>query len=229
MVERSIAWLTRNNRKVRYRGVNKNNHWLHHRAAALNLRRMITMGLTHTGYRLGNRLTPARSRPCPSRQPVPPSIRRGDLFCRPQGLTSQRRKTARDAPPQTPLSQQAPSHQRLGDSASAEGGFLNSYIDSPSTSSEPVKCWALTYARRSLPHAGLFAVRRWLGELRQWRQRSRYVLRPPRVPWLDIARNRVCGAPITDGMTEYVTIQDSMVNSLEALWTQLQIADSVLF
>ena len=31
------------------------------------------------------------------------------------------------------------------------------------------------------------------------------------------------GAPITDGMTEYVTIQDSMVNSLEALWTQLQL------
>ena len=49
MVERSIAWLTRNNRKLRYRGVNKNNHWLHHRAAALNLRRLITMGLTHTG------------------------------------------------------------------------------------------------------------------------------------------------------------------------------------
>jgi hypothetical protein len=37
------------------------------------------------------------------------------------------------------------------------------------------------------------------------------------------------GAPITDGMTQYFTIQDSMVNSLEALWTQLQIADSVLF
>jgi hypothetical protein len=49
MVERSIAWLTRGNRKVRYRGVTKNNHWLHHRAAALNLRRMIMMGLTHTG------------------------------------------------------------------------------------------------------------------------------------------------------------------------------------
>ena len=49
MVERSIAWLTRGNRKVRYRGVTKNNHWLHHRAAALNLRRMITLGLTHTG------------------------------------------------------------------------------------------------------------------------------------------------------------------------------------
>ncbi|MEY2503466.1 MAG: hypothetical protein QOI07_3803 [Verrucomicrobiota bacterium] len=49
MVERSIAWLTRGNRKVRYRGIAKNDHWLHHRAAALNLRRMITLGLTHTG------------------------------------------------------------------------------------------------------------------------------------------------------------------------------------
>jgi IS5 family transposase len=49
MVERAIAWLTRNNRKVRYRGVAKNNHWLHHRVAALNLRRLITMGLNHTG------------------------------------------------------------------------------------------------------------------------------------------------------------------------------------
>ena len=40
-------------------------------------------------------------------------------------------------------------------------------------------------------------------------------------------------APVVDGMgpfaTEYFTIQDSMVNSLEALLTQLQIADSVLF
>ena len=49
MVERSIAWLTRGNRKVRYRGVTKNDHWLHHRSAALNLRRLLTMGLTHTG------------------------------------------------------------------------------------------------------------------------------------------------------------------------------------
>ncbi|BBX69379.1 hypothetical protein MPSYJ_28400 [Mycolicibacterium psychrotolerans] len=49
MVERSIAWLTRGNRKVRYRGVAKNDHWLHHRSAALNLCRLLTMGLTHTG------------------------------------------------------------------------------------------------------------------------------------------------------------------------------------
>jgi len=48
MVERTIAWLTRGNRKVRYRGVAKNNHWLRQRAAALNLRRLVTMGLTRT-------------------------------------------------------------------------------------------------------------------------------------------------------------------------------------
>jgi IS5 family transposase len=46
MVERSIAWLTRGNRRVPYRGVAKNNTWLHHRAAALNLRRLLALGLT---------------------------------------------------------------------------------------------------------------------------------------------------------------------------------------
>ena len=46
MVERSIAWLTaRGNRKLRYRGVAKNNAWLHHRTAALNLRRLLALGL----------------------------------------------------------------------------------------------------------------------------------------------------------------------------------------
>ncbi len=46
MVERSIAWLTRKNRRVPYRGVTKNNAWIHHRVAALNLRRLLTLGLT---------------------------------------------------------------------------------------------------------------------------------------------------------------------------------------
>jgi hypothetical protein len=45
MVERSIAWLTRGARRVPYRGVEKNNTWLHHRVAALNLRRLLAMGL----------------------------------------------------------------------------------------------------------------------------------------------------------------------------------------
>lgn len=45
-VERSIAWLTRGNRRLRYRGTTKNNTWLHTRAAALNLRRLLALGLT---------------------------------------------------------------------------------------------------------------------------------------------------------------------------------------
>jgi hypothetical protein len=46
MVERSIAWLTRGARRVPYRGIEKNNNWLHHRAAGLNLRRLLALGLT---------------------------------------------------------------------------------------------------------------------------------------------------------------------------------------
>jgi IS5 family transposase len=48
-VERAIAWLVAHgNRRVPYRGILKNDNWLHHRAAALNLRRLINLGLTHT-------------------------------------------------------------------------------------------------------------------------------------------------------------------------------------
>jgi hypothetical protein len=46
MVERSIAWLTRGARRVPYRGVPNNDAWLHLRAAAINLRRLLTLGLT---------------------------------------------------------------------------------------------------------------------------------------------------------------------------------------
>ncbi|MDX3766373.1 transposase [Streptomyces sp. AK08-01B] len=46
-VERAIAWLVaKGNRRVPYRGVIANNLCLHHRAAALNLRRPINLGLT---------------------------------------------------------------------------------------------------------------------------------------------------------------------------------------
>ncbi len=48
MIERSIAWITRDNRRVPYRGVPKNDAWLHLRAAAINLRRLLTLGLTTT-------------------------------------------------------------------------------------------------------------------------------------------------------------------------------------
>jgi hypothetical protein len=47
--ERAIAWLVaRGNRRVPYRGITKNDTWLSHRAAALNLRRLINLGLTRT-------------------------------------------------------------------------------------------------------------------------------------------------------------------------------------
>ncbi|MFD1546085.1 transposase, partial [Nonomuraea guangzhouensis] len=49
MVERAVAWLVaRGNWRLRYRGAYANDRWLHHRAAALNLRRLINLGLTHT-------------------------------------------------------------------------------------------------------------------------------------------------------------------------------------
>ncbi|MGQ0805664.1 MAG: IS1182 family transposase [Actinomycetota bacterium] len=49
LVERTIAWLVaRGHRKVRYRGVARNTIWLAHRCAAVNLRRLINLGL-HRG------------------------------------------------------------------------------------------------------------------------------------------------------------------------------------
>jgi IS5 family transposase len=45
LVERSIAWLVRGNRRVPYRGVTKNHAWLQHRLAGLNLRRLLVLGL----------------------------------------------------------------------------------------------------------------------------------------------------------------------------------------
>jgi hypothetical protein len=47
MVERSIAWLTRGtNRPLRYRGSVRNRIWWAHRVAAINLQRLLTLGLT---------------------------------------------------------------------------------------------------------------------------------------------------------------------------------------
>jgi IS5 family transposase len=48
MIERSIAWITRGHRRVPYRGVAKNDAWLHLRAAAINLHRLLNLGLTNT-------------------------------------------------------------------------------------------------------------------------------------------------------------------------------------
>ena len=48
MVERSIAWLVANgHRRVRYRGVERNRIALSLRSAAINLRRLINLGIAH--------------------------------------------------------------------------------------------------------------------------------------------------------------------------------------
>lgn len=50
MVERTIAWLVAGgNRRLRYRGVARNHQWLLTRSAALNLRRLVNLGLVHDG------------------------------------------------------------------------------------------------------------------------------------------------------------------------------------
>jgi len=50
MVERSIAWLVADNhRRVRYRGVRRNQFGLSLRVAAINLRRLVNLGLDHDG------------------------------------------------------------------------------------------------------------------------------------------------------------------------------------
>ena len=49
MIGRTIAWLIRGNRRLGYRGVINNDHWLHHRAAGLSLRRLVNVGLPYDG------------------------------------------------------------------------------------------------------------------------------------------------------------------------------------
>jgi hypothetical protein len=50
MIERTIAWLVRGqNRRLRYIGTEKNRIWLAHRAAAVNLKRLLNLGLAHDG------------------------------------------------------------------------------------------------------------------------------------------------------------------------------------
>ncbi|MCP4961411.1 MAG: IS1182 family transposase [Actinomycetia bacterium] len=50
LVERSIAWLTRPRRRLPYRGLERNQLALAHRVAAVNLKRLLTLGLTTTPH-----------------------------------------------------------------------------------------------------------------------------------------------------------------------------------
>jgi IS5 family transposase len=50
LVERTLAWLVRAGRKLRYRGIARNRIWLTNRCAAVNLTRLVNLGLTHTPH-----------------------------------------------------------------------------------------------------------------------------------------------------------------------------------
>ena len=57
MVERTIAWLVRDNhRRLRYRGIERNQLGWSHRCAAINLKRLLALGL---GYDNGWTMAPA--------------------------------------------------------------------------------------------------------------------------------------------------------------------------
>jgi hypothetical protein len=128
----------------------------------------------------------------------------------------------------------------VGDSASAEGGFLNAFIDEMPASWQP-------YIVDAFKEFGADAV---LGQVTPdnyyptevyslsgdgWTNYDNGLndagLFSDHLEYLGLTSQEIAsaGAPLVDDMTQYFTIQDSMVNSLEALWTQLQIADSVLF
>ena len=50
MVERSISWLVaRGHRRVRFRGIVRNDQGLGLHVAAVNLRRLVNLGLDHNG------------------------------------------------------------------------------------------------------------------------------------------------------------------------------------
>ena len=128
----------------------------------------------------------------------------------------------------------------VGDSASSQGGFLNTFLDEFPTSWQPyIIDWFKDFGADeilgqvtpndlfptqvySLSGDGWSIYDNGLNNAGLFSDHLEYLGLTP-------AEIASAGEPFKDGLTEYFTIQDSMVNSLEALLTQLQIADSVLF
>jgi hypothetical protein len=132
----------------------------------------------------------------------------------------------------------------VGDSASAEGGFLNAFIDEFPTSWQPYivdafKAFGADEVLGQVTPTGLYATDVYSLSGDGWANYDYGLnnagLFSDHLEYLGLTSQEIAsaGAPVVDGAgefaTNYFTIQDSMVNSLEALLTQLQIADSVLF
>jgi hypothetical protein len=132
----------------------------------------------------------------------------------------------------------------VGDSASAEGGFLSAFIDEMPASWQPYivdafKEFGADSVLGQVTPTGLYPTEVYSLSGDGWTNYDFGLndagLFSDHLEYLGLTPDEIgsAGPPVLDGVgplaTEYFTIQDSMVNSLEALWTQLQIADSVLF
>jgi hypothetical protein len=128
----------------------------------------------------------------------------------------------------------------VGDSASAEGGFLNTFLNEFPASWQPYivdafKGFGADEVLGQVTPDDYYPTEVYSLSGDGWANYDDGLnnagLFSDHLEYLGLTPSEIAtaGAPITEGMTEYFTIQDSMVNSLEALWTQLQIADSVLF
>jgi PE-PPE domain len=128
----------------------------------------------------------------------------------------------------------------VGDSASAEGGFLNAFINEMPASWQPYivdafKAFGADEVLGQVTPNNYYPTDVYSLSGDGWTNYDYGLndagLFSDHLEYLGLTSQEIAsaGAPVVDGLTNYFTIQDSMVNSLEALWTQLQIADSVLF
>ena len=132
----------------------------------------------------------------------------------------------------------------VGDSASAEGGFLNTFLNEFPASWQPYivdafKEFGADDVLGQVTPTGLYQTEVYSLSGDGWANYDDGLnnagLFSDHLEYLGLTPQEIAsaGPPVLDGAgplaTEYFTIQDSMVNSLQALWTQLQIADSVLF
>jgi hypothetical protein len=132
----------------------------------------------------------------------------------------------------------------VGDSASAEGGFLNAFLNEfPASWQQSIvdlfKDFGAGEVLGQVTPTGLYATDVYSLSGDGWSIYDNGLndagLFSDHLEYLGLTPGEIAsaGPAFVDGTgdfaTHYFTIQDSMVNSLEALLTQLQIADSVLF
>ena len=66
LAERTIAWLVRNNRRCPCRSTQRSRLWLTARAAAVNLRRLVNLGLAHNDHHWAITSPPPTATPPPA-------------------------------------------------------------------------------------------------------------------------------------------------------------------